>query len=164
MRREEIPNTLEGGIPDGAGKGIQNTDGADPEQGGQMMNIEQGRRKGFKRRRESIILYLYEGGGGIPNVARRNSGGGRGMSNVDKGQTRREDEYSQTRMVEKSTRGGGGRGVPNEEGDDMPNVDLQYQKHQGRVVMQCDAISKGVGLQTDAGARGERFSFTTDGE
>ena len=56
-------------------------------------------------------------------MAGRNSGGGRGMSNVDKGQTRREDEYSQTRMVEKSTRGGGGRGIPNEEGDDMPNAD-----------------------------------------
>ena len=44
------------------------------------------------------------------------------MSNVDKGQTRREDEYSQTRMVEKSTKGGGGRGIPNE-GDDIPNAD-----------------------------------------
>ena len=116
----------------------------------ERINIERGKREDLKRGRVSIILYIQEGGAGIPNIAGRNSGGGRGMSNVDKGQTRREDEYSKKRMVEKSTRGGGeipdegGRGIPNEGGD--------------------TTISKGVGLQTDAGARGERFSFTTDGK
>ena len=59
----------------------------------ERINIVRGRRGGLKRRRGSIILYINEGGGGIPNIAGRNSGGGRGMSNVDKGQTRREDEY-----------------------------------------------------------------------
>ena len=149
IRREEIPNTDGGGIPNEERRGVQNTDGANFKQGGQRMNIEQGRKKEwFQTRKGSIVLHINEGGGGMM------------MEKSTRGGGEIPDE--------------GGRGIPNEEGGDVPNPDgaggtkkkvVRCMNHAGdvdedghaltvftcntktirRVVMQREAISKGVG-------------------
>jgi len=52
IMREENPTT---DVPNEEGRGFQNTDGVDPKQGRQRMNIEQGRGRSFKRARG--VLY-----------------------------------------------------------------------------------------------------------